>query len=221
MKIFVYCTVALIALAGCGGSSSPIETVTSVGDQTPSSEVTLIQDAVSPPDLSDDEDEIDDVDTVVSVADSTGDIDIISTFATPVTSTDYSTSSALVFENSGLIVLPKSLVSADLNDPGAIQSLLVSINGSFVPQAANWTFRALDSGDLISRLLNYAIGFYIPSYSPFVLIVIGDEGDAIDQLIREIFGDPVGTTTGTFDVDPDILTSGASVTTLSSANSSY
>ena len=126
--------------------------------------------------------------------------------------------SAIVFSESGLIVLPKTLINGSLNDPGAIQDLLLRGLGESFPQAANWTFRALNNSDEISWVLWWRYGFYVPSYSPYGVIVVGDEDAFLGQLYEAIFGDPLEPDTGTYDMISDIVTASSSVTTTSSSH---
>jgi hypothetical protein len=134
---------------------------------------------------------------------------------TDVVPASLSNASAIIYENSGLIVLPKVFITDDLNEPGAIRNLLQEAFGRDFPQAAKWTFLALNNNDYISRTLWWQFGFYIPSWSPYGLIVVGDEDSFLDELYRDLYSDAFTSVSDTHDVISDIVTSSSSVSATS------
>ena len=126
----------------------------------------------------------------------------------------------IIFDDSGIILLPKSALSDALNEPGAIRQLLLDGSGIDFPQAANWTFRVLDNSDTISELLWVRFRFYLPPWSSYANIVVGDEGAFIEQFIERYFDDlEPGSNTG--DIMSDILTTSSSMTTVSTSGATY
>lgn len=128
---------------------------------------------------------------------------------------------AIIYSRSGIILLPRSLVTNQLNDLGAIRNLLLQQLGADFPQAASWTFRVLTNDDYIPRVLRRQFGFYLPDWSPYSLIVVGDESAFLDQLFDEFFGEPFEPDTGTYDIIPSIITSSVSAVTATATSGSY
>lgn len=140
---------------------------------------------------------------------------------------DFTTSSVslgdidqIIFDDSGIILLPRSALSDALNEPGAIRQLLLDGSGIDFPQAASWTFDVLNNSDTISQLLYIRFGFYLPPWSPYVNIVVGDETSFIEQFVERYFGD-FEPTSDTGDVISDIITTSSSFSTISSSGTTY
>lgn len=126
----------------------------------------------------------------------------------------------IIFENSGIVLIRRSVLSDALNEPGAIRQLLLEATGQDFPQAAGWTFRVLNNSDVISQLLFIRFRFYLPWFSPYANIVVGDEEDFIDTFIARYFPGltPDSDTAG---LTSDILTAGSSFATVSSSANSH
>lgn len=120
-------------------------------------------------------------------------------------------SGAVVFSDSGLILLPRSLINEALNDPGAIREVLFAVLGEDFPQAASWTFHLLDNSDPISSVLFFQYGLFVPDGASVGLIVIGDAEVFLDQLFADVFGEADVTTRTVTDVIADVVTSSTSV----------
>lgn len=122
----------------------------------------------------------------------------------------------IIFEESGIILLPRAAFSDALNEPGAIRQLLLDGTGIDFPQAAGWTFRLLNNSDEISRLLWIRFRFYLPPWSSYVNIVVGDERDFIDQFNDRYFPgiNPDADTTG---LTSGMATAATSFTAVSSS----
>lgn len=126
----------------------------------------------------------------------------------------------IIFDDSGIILLPRSALSDALNEPGAIRQLLLDGSGIDFPQAASWTFDVLNNSDTISQLLYIRFGFYLPPGSSYVNIVVGDETSFIEQFVERYFGD-FEPTSDTGDVISDIITTSSSFSTISSSGTTY
>jgi hypothetical protein len=212
---------SLFVLAGCGGSSDQtvggvrtqdvevpvvitpddVRTPTQAGDTT--SEPSFDQRPLTPADIEG-----------ISVGATGG------TYYTPVDIVPASISDAggLIYADSGIVILRKEFITDDWNDTGGVRDLLYQALGQDFPQAANWTFRQLDHGDYITQILYWQYGLYIPSWSPYGLIVVGDEYAFLDELYRDVFGDGLEPDTDTYGMISDIVTSSSSVSSTSSSH---
>jgi hypothetical protein len=214
-------TASLFILAGCGGSTDqgagaartqeaevPV-VIAPVDDATPGqtgdtpSEASSGQQPLTPADVEG-----------ISVAATGG------TYYTPVDIDPASISDAggVIYADSGILILRREFITDEWNQPGGVRDLLYQALGQDFPQAANWTFRQLDSSDYITQILYWRYGLYIPSWSPYGLIVVGDEYAFLDQLYEDVFGDGLEPDTDTYDMISDIVTSSSSVSSTSSSN---
>lgn len=126
----------------------------------------------------------------------------------------------IIFDESGIILLPRAALSDELNQPGGLRQLLLDGSRIDFPQASNWTFRVLNNNDIIPRLLYVRFGFYLPSWSSYVNIVVGDEDDFITQFIDRYFAD-LEPDSGTGDIISDVITSSSSMTTVTVTGTTY
>lgn len=93
---------------------------------------------------------------------------------------------AAVFEDSGLVLLPRRLVSSDLDQSGVIEDLLFFATGERVTQSANWTHRLLVEGDPLSSILRSEFDLFMPDDAPLAFIVVGDDDAFLDLLLEII-----------------------------------
>lgn len=180
-------TFAVIALAACSGGnaqSSGGNTVI-IGDFDTDIEAT--------PDLADVIDDLPDGQGLVATADNVR---------------------AAFFTNSGLIRLPRALVSDDLNSPGEIRNLLLLALGDDFAEAENWTFRLLTGTDFTSNVLRQGFGLFVPIGGPDAIIVVGDEVALLDFLFGLLEID----TTPTTDIVGGAVTSTVSVSATGGTN---
>lgn len=125
----------------------------------------------------------------------------------------------IIYSDSGLLILRREFITDDWNRPGGVRDLLYQALGEDFPQAANWTFRQLNNNDYITRVLFWRYGLYVPSWSPYGLIVVGDEYALLDQIYEDIYGDGLEPDTSTYDMISDIVTSSSSVSATATSGS--
>lgn len=134
-------------------------------------------------------------------------------------SASISDAAGVIYSDSGLLILRKEFIKDDWNRPGGVRDLLYQALGEDFPQAANWSFRQLNNYDYITRALYWRYGVYVPSWSPYGLIVVGDEYSLLDQIYEDLYGDGLEPDTDTYNMISDIVTSSSSITTSATSGS--
>ena len=68
--------------------------------------------------------------------------------------------------------------------------------------------------------MRWQISSDLLDWSPYSLIVAGDESAFIDQLFYELFGDPFEPNTRTYDMIPNVITTSVSAITVTTTSGS-